>query len=59
MLSVVLFVLPATMGGLIWHSYRRERILAAQGRGFSPPGSIRWSGANPEVPTEVPPENGS
>ena len=59
MLSVVLFVLPATMGGLIWHSYRRERILAAQGRGFSPLGSIRWSGANPEVPTEVPSENGS
>ena len=42
MLSMV-FLLPVGFLGLVWHSYRKERRARAEGRGFDPAGSTRWS----------------
>jgi len=41
MLSMV-FLLPATFGGMVWFSYRRNRKLQEQGAGFEPSGAVRW-----------------
>ena len=49
MLSVVFFVVPATFGFFLWHSYRRDRERAAEGRAFSGhAGALRW-GASDEA----------
>ena len=44
MLVMVLFVVPAGLGLVVWRSYRSDRVRAGRGEVFQPEGKLRWSG---------------
>ena len=43
MLTVVLFVVPAVFGLLLWNSFRSNRVRTRKGAGYAPPSGVeRW-----------------
>ena len=43
MLTVVLFVVPAVFGLLLWNSFRSNRVRTRKGAGYAPPAGVeRW-----------------
>lgn len=43
MLGVVMLLIPALYGGLLWNTYRGQRARAKQGKVYTPSsGAVRW-----------------